>query len=62
MTCAVYAVEFERPSNVAAYLSKAQIVLYKGLTPNRKNNRGIFGVERFRTPVTGFFIVGLQHH
>jgi len=29
MTYAVYAVEFERPSNVAAYLSKAHIVLYQ---------------------------------
>jgi len=61
MTCAVYAVEFERPSNVAAYLSKAHIVLYKGVTPMRKNNRGISGVERLRTPATGIFIVDLQH-
>jgi hypothetical protein len=32
------------------------------LTPIRKNNRGISGVERLRTPVAGILIVGLQHH
>ena len=32
------------------------------LTPIRKNNRRISGVERLRTPVTGILIVGLQHH
>jgi hypothetical protein len=30
------------------------------LIPIRKNNRGISGVERLRTPVTGILIVGLQ--
>ncbi len=30
------------------------------LTPIRKHNRGISGVERLRTPVTGILIVGLQ--
>ncbi len=30
------------------------------LTPIRKYNRGISGVERLRTPVTGILIVGLQ--
>ena len=62
MTCAVYAVKFERPSNVAADPFKAHIVLYKGLTPMRKNNRRISAVERLGTPATGIFIVGLQHH
>ncbi len=32
------------------------------LTPIRKYNRGISGVERDRTPVTGILIVGLQLH
>ncbi len=31
-----------------------------GLTPIRKNNRKISGIERLRTPVTGILIVGLQ--
>jgi len=30
------------------------------LTPIRKNNRGISGVERLRTPVAGIFIGGLH--
>ena len=32
------------------------------LTPIRKNNQGISGVERLRTPVTGILIIGLQLH
>jgi len=32
----------------------------KLLTPILKNNRGISGVERHRTPVTGILIVGLK--
>jgi hypothetical protein len=32
----------------------------ESLTPIRKNNRGISGVEWLRTPVTGILIVGLQ--
>ena len=42
------------------HLSVSSIVLW--FTPIRKNNRGISGVERLRTPVTGILIVGLQHH
>ncbi len=35
---------------------------FEVLTPIRKNNRGISGVERLRTPVAGILIVGLQLH
>ncbi len=30
------------------------------VNPDPKKNRGISGVERLRTPVTGILIVGLQ--
>ncbi len=39
-----------------------EILILALLTPIRKNNRGISGVERLRTPVTGILIVGLQLH
>jgi hypothetical protein len=32
------------------------------LTPIRKNNQGISGIERLRTPVAAILIVGLQLH
>jgi len=38
-------------------------ILIRGLlTPIRKFNRGISGVERLKPPVTGILIAGLQHH
>ncbi len=35
-------------------------VLAKVVNPDPKNNLGISGVERLRTPVAGILIVGLQ--
>ncbi len=32
------------------------------LTLIQKNNLGLSGCERLRTPVAGILIVGLQHH
>jgi hypothetical protein len=43
--------------------SPSTLTLYEivgGLAPIRKNNRGISGVERLKTPVTGILIVGLK--
>ncbi len=39
-----------------------EILILGLLTPIRKYNRGISGVERLRTPVTGILIAGLQLH
>ncbi len=35
---------------------------FDAFNPDPKNNRGISGVERLRTPVAGILIVGLQLH
>jgi len=42
--------------------TNAPWIVTKMLAPIRKNNRGISGIERLKTPVAGILIVGLQHH